>query len=72
MNSLKRKYIFFVVLGYILSDLCFLLDLKGFGGGGGRGLLFMKKHFMTTKDNSCLKFTHDVKIVVNVAENDTM
>lgn len=35
MNSLKRKYIFFVVLGYILSDLCFLLDLKGFGGGAG-------------------------------------
>ena len=28
----------------------------------------MKKHFMTTKDNSCLKFTHDVKIVANVAE----
>ena len=34
--------------------------------------MFMKKHFMTTKDDSCLKFTHDVKIVANVAESDTM
>ena len=27
---------------------------------------------MKTKDNSCLKFTHDVKIVAGTAENDTM
>lgn len=56
MNSLKRKYIFFVVLVYILSDLCFLLDLKGFGWGGvGAGTFVHEKTFHDNKRQQLLE-----------------